>query len=87
MLSFPPRWHYDVLRGLDYFQSVAAPMDERLYDALELLVGKQQRDGYWPVQNKYAGRVWFDMETGRQASRWNTLRALRVLLWAEMADA
>lgn len=83
MFSFPPRWHYDVLRGLDYFQSVNAAPDQRLDDALTLLRSKQRRDGLWPVQNKHAGRVWFDMETGRQPSRWNTLRALRVLRWAE----
>lgn len=80
--SFPPRWYYDVLRGLDYFQSVDAPHDERFDDALELLAAKRRKDGKWPVQNKHAGRVWFDMETGRQPSRWNTLRALRVLRWA-----
>jgi hypothetical protein len=80
-LSFPPRWHYDVLRGLDYFQSVAAPWDDRLEDAIDLLDGKQRKDGLWPVQNKHSGRVWFDMETGRQPSRWNTLRALRVRRW------
>ena len=83
MLSFPPRWHYDVLRGLDYFQSVDAPWDERLSDAIELLEGKRRKDGFWPVQHKHAGRVWFDMETGRRPSRWNTLRALRVLRWVE----
>lgn len=81
-LSFPPRWHYDVLRGLDHFQSVAAPQDERLTDALELLQSKRRSDGRWPVQHKHSGKVWFDMETGRQPSRWNTLRALRVLRWA-----
>jgi hypothetical protein len=82
-LSFPPRWHYDVLRGLDYFQAVNAPWDDRLSDAIELLESKRRRDGFWPVQHKHAGRVWFDMETGRKPSRWNTLRALRVLRWVE----
>lgn len=81
--SFPPRWHYDVLRGLDYFQSVAAPWDDRLVDAVGLLDGKRRRDGFWPVQNKHSGRVWFDMETGRKPSRWNTLRALRVYRWLD----
>ena len=80
--SFPPRWYYDVLRGLDHFQSVAAPYDVRLDDAIELLHSKQRKDGRWPVQNKHTGRVWFDMESGREPSRWNTLRALRVLKWA-----
>lgn len=83
MLSFPPRWHYDVLRGLDYFRSVDAAWDDRLADAIELLEGKRRKDGFWPVQHKHAGRVWFDMETGRRPSRWNTLRALRVLRWAQ----
>lgn len=82
-LSFPPRWFYDILRGLDHFRLVDAPHDERLGDALELLVSKRRRDGKWPVQNKHSGRVWFDMETGRAPSRWNTLRSLRVLRWAE----
>lgn len=84
-LSFPPRWHYDVLRGLDYFRSVTAPWDERLGDALDLLVSKQRADGRWLVQHKHSGRVWFDMETGRQPSRWNTLRALRVVQWAALS--
>jgi hypothetical protein len=83
MLSYPPRWHYDVLRGLDHFRMVNAPRDERLDDALELLRSKQRRDGLWPVQNKHGGQVWFDMEVGREPSRWNTLRALRVLDWAD----
>ncbi len=83
MLSFPPRWHYDVLRGLDYFRSVGAEPDKRLDDALDLLRSKQRKDGLWPVQNKHGGRVWFDIETGRQPSRLNTLRAMRVLDWAD----
>ena len=32
--SFPPRWHYDILRALDYFQAVNALRDERLSDAI-----------------------------------------------------
>ncbi len=82
-LSFPPRWHFDVLRGLDHFQAVGAPWDERLGDAVEVLRSKRRKDGRWPVQHKHAGRVWFDMERTGGPSRWNTLRALRVLRWAE----
>lgn len=83
MLSFPPRWHYDVLRALEHFRLVDAPVDERLDDALDLLRSKQRKDGRWPVQNKHGGLVWFDMESGREPSRWNTLRATRVLRWAD----
>ena len=82
-LSFPPRWHYDILRGLDHFQAVGAPADLRFHDALEVLMNRKRTDGRWPVQHKHSGRVWFDMEVGRQPSRWNTLRALRVLRWAD----
>ncbi len=82
-LSFPPRWHYDILRGLDHFATMASPWDDRFNDALETLARKRRRDGTWPVQQKYSGRVWFDMEKTGGPSRWNTLRALRVLRWAE----
>ncbi len=80
-LSFPPRWHYDILRGLDHFAAVGAPWDDRFDDAVAVLEGKRRKDGTWPVQQKHSGRVWFDMESGRKPSRWNTLRALRVLRW------
>ena len=82
-LSYPPRWHYDILRGLDFFAEIDSPWDKRYTDALELLFGKQRRDGRWPVQQKYSGEVWFDMEKTGGPSRWNTLRALRVLRWAD----
>jgi hypothetical protein len=85
-LSFPPRWHYDILRGLDHFAAVSAPWDERYRDAIELLITRQRSDGRWPVQNKHAGKVWFDMEPTGGPSRWNTLRALRVLRWADRQE-
>ncbi|MGD2044340.1 MAG: prenyltransferase/squalene oxidase repeat-containing protein [Acidimicrobiia bacterium] len=81
-LSFPPRWHYDVLRGLDHLQAADAPWDDRCQDAVDLLVSKRRSDGTWPLQHRHAGRVWFDMEKHGGPSRWNTLRALRVLRWA-----
>ena len=84
-LSFPPRWHYDLLRGLDHFQAVGAPWDDRLADALEVLARRRRSDGRWPVQNKHGGKVWFDMEKTGGPSRWNTLRALRVRRWATEA--
>ncbi len=80
-LSFPHRWHYDVLRGLDYFARGKHQRDPRLQDAIELLLVRQRSDGTWPLQQKYAGQVFFDMEKTGQSSRWNTLRALRVLRW------
>ena len=85
-LSFPPRWHYDVLRGLDHFQATDAPWDCRCRDAVDVVIERRRADGTWPVQNKHAGKVWFDMEETGGASRWNTLRALRVQRWARNAD-
>jgi hypothetical protein len=85
MLSFPPRWYYDILRGLEYFSRSGAPRDSRLIDAIDLLTSKRRKDGRWPVQHKHPGLVFFDMEKAGEASRWNTLRALRVMRWWEGA--
>ena len=80
MLSYPSRWRYDLLRALDYFQSVGLEYDERMKDALDLLIKKQRKDKKWPVQHKHVGATHFDMEKTGKPSHWNTLRALRVLI-------
>ncbi|KUL28557.1 hypothetical protein [Actinoplanes awajinensis] len=79
--SFPTRWRYDVLRALDYFRATGAEPDERLGEALDLVRAKQRPDGTWPLENTHPGQVWFalDEEADGAPSRWNTLRALRVL--------
>ena len=79
--SFPPRWHYDVLRGLDYLQDSGANPDDRAREAIDLLLSKRIKDGRWKLQNHPSGREHFRMEQPGQPSRWNTLRALRVLRW------
>lgn len=82
--SFPTRWHYDVLRGLEYFRAAGDPPDPRLDEAIDLLRSKRQSDGTWLLENTYAGAVHFALEQGDgRSSRWNTLRALRVLRWYE----
>jgi hypothetical protein len=80
-LSFPPRWHYDVLRALDYFRAVNAPRDPRLADAIDVVRSARGDDGRWPLQNCYKGKTYFQLERVGAPSRWNTLRALRVLKW------
>jgi len=80
-LSFPYRWHYDVLRGLEYFARAGVPRDSRAQDAIDLLRDKRRADERWPLQQKYTGKVFFEMERIGGPSRWNTLRALRVLRW------
>jgi hypothetical protein len=79
MLSFPGRWFYNILSCLDYFQSIDFPYDERMQDAIDVLNKKRRKNGKWPVQYKKSGLVHFDMEKTGSDSRWNTLRALRVL--------
>jgi hypothetical protein len=84
--SFPIRWHYDVLRALEYFRSVGDVQDLRIDEAIDLLRSKQQPDGTWLLENTHPGKVHFALEDGDgRPSRWNTLRALRVLRWYEQS--
>jgi hypothetical protein len=82
--SFPTRWHYDVLRALDYFRSAGDAPDARMEDAIGVIRSKRQPDGTWLLENTHPGDVHFALEVGdSRPSRWNTLRALRVLGWYE----
>jgi hypothetical protein len=85
--SFPTWWHYDVLRGLDYFRVAGNDPDPRLADAVDLVRSKQQGDGSWLLENTHPGQVHFTMEEGDgEPSRWNTLRAMRVLNWYDCPE-
>jgi len=80
--SYPTRWFYDVLRGLDYFRAAGAAADQRLAEAVEVVSSKQQPDGTWLLENTHPGKVHFKLEDGDgRPSRWNTLHALRALRW------
>ncbi len=79
MLSYPSRWKYDILRALDYFRAAGSLYDPRMEEALAIVADKRRKDGTWPVQAKHGGQTHFDMEKTGGPSRWNTLRALRVL--------
>jgi hypothetical protein len=83
--SFPPGWRHDVLRTLDYFRASRAAYDERLEDPLGVVVKRRTREGYWVLQNRHPGKSFFELETVGRPSRWNTLRALRVLHWYDGA--
>jgi hypothetical protein len=86
--SFPTWWHYDVLWALDYFRAVGDPPEPRLAEAIAVVREKQQPDGTWLLENTHPGAVHFSMEDGDgQPSRWNTLRALRVLKWYDGATS
>jgi hypothetical protein len=80
--SFPHWYHYDVLRGLDYLRDAELGPDERVAEAIGVVEGNRDPDSRWPLQNVHAGEAHFRMEDGEgKPSRWNTLRALRVLDW------
>ena len=80
--SFPTFWHYDVLRGLDYLRNAGIKPDRRVREAIEIVIQRRHQNGRWPLNLLHAERIPLEMETAvGSASRWNTLRALRVLRW------
>ncbi len=80
--AFPYYWHFDVLRALDYFRRAGTAPDPRMAEAVEVVRSKRQPDGRWLLDRIHPGRVHFDIEAPvGTPSRWNTLRALRVLAW------
>jgi hypothetical protein len=82
--AFPPRYHYDLLRALDYFRATGSAPDARIAEALGILQSKRQADGRWLLDATYEEVLALSLnEPVNQPSRWNTLRALRVLQWCE----
>jgi hypothetical protein len=80
--SFPTFWHYDLLRGLDYLRNAEIKPDGRVSEAIEIMMNRRRRNGRWPLNLLHPEQIPLQMETGvGRASRWNTLRALRVLRW------
>ncbi len=85
--SYPPRYFYDVLRGLDYVRNAGVVPDERVAEAIDLVESKRDADGRWPLEDPHPGDVHFEMDEGEgRPSRWNTLRATRVLRWYHQAQ-
>jgi len=80
--SFPTFWHYDVLRGLDYLRNAGLKPDSRVRDAIEIVIKRRHQNGRWPLNHLHPEFIPLEMETEvGGASRWNTLRTLRVLRW------
>jgi hypothetical protein len=86
-LAFPPRYHYDVLRALDYFRATGVRPDPRVSQAVHLIESRQQKDGRWLLDRAYDEALAFPFgESAGGPSRWNTLRALRVLRWYQQGQ-
>jgi hypothetical protein len=86
--AFPTWWHYDVLRGLEYLCRAGATPDERVAEAIALVESKRDGDGRWPLETQYPGTMAVEVNEGEgRPSRWNTLRALRVLDWYAAGSA
>jgi hypothetical protein len=84
--SFPTWYFYDVLRGLEYLRAAGVKGDERVAEAIAVVEGNRDPDGRWPLQNVHEGEAYFQMDEGEgKPSRWNTLRAMRVLDWFTQA--
>jgi len=80
--SFPTFWHYDVLRGLDHLRNAGIKPDSRVREAIEIVIERRHQNGRWPLNLLHQERIPLEMESDvGKASRWNTLRALRVLRW------
>jgi hypothetical protein len=80
--SFPTFWYYDVLRGLDYLRNAGIKPDSRVSDAIEIVIERRHQNGRWPLNLLHPEHIPLKMETAvGSASRWNSLRALRVLRW------
>ena len=80
--AFPTWWHYDVLRGLEYLRSAGATPDERVAEAIDVVASKRDADGRWALEARHPGAMPVELDEGEgRPSRWNTLRAMRVLDW------
>jgi len=83
--TFPLLWHYDVLRGLDYLRRTGGEPDERAAEAVARVAQRRQPDGRWLLDEPHRDAI-HHLEGAGHPSRWNTLRALRVLGWYGARD-
>ena len=81
--AFPPLWHYDVLRALDYFRSADVKPDSRFEEAVAIVRERRGDDGRWRLDVRHRDTLYEHIagEVGAP-NRWVTLHALRVLAHA-----
>jgi hypothetical protein len=85
--SYEAGWRYDILRGLDYFRAAATSPDSRMAEAIEIIKSKRDTKGRWALGAVHPNEVIAEPGvTEGKPSRWNTLRAMRVLAWYSGKD-
>ena len=85
-LCYPGRWYYDILKAMDFFQLAKVKYDDRMKDAIDIILAKRTEDGLWKLASNHPGKTHFEMEVPGKPSRWNTLRALRVLKYYKIDE-
>ena len=80
--AFPTFWHYDVLRGLDFLRNAGIKPNQRVCEAIDIVLHRRHQNGRWPLNLLHPEYLPVKLETHvASASHWNTLRAFRVLRW------
>ncbi|HSB90914.1 MAG TPA: hypothetical protein VLD63_12915, partial [Anaerolineales bacterium] len=84
--SYPAGWRYDILRGLDYLRNAGVAPDPRMAEAIEIVASKRDAGDRWPLGILHPDEGIAEPGTTEGSpSRWNTLRAMRVLRWYDQA--
>lgn len=78
-LGFPSGYVADLLQNLEVLADLGYAKDERLANAIALILAKQDGRGRWNNEYAYAQTTWVPFERRRSPSKWVTLRACRVL--------
>jgi hypothetical protein len=103
VFAYPFRWQYTALRAVDHFRAAAmyngaapydgaapdsgAALDPRLAEAIEVVRAARRPDGTWLQEERYPGRVWFDVDVRPgEPSKWLTFYATRALEWWDGTD-
>jgi hypothetical protein len=77
-LGFPLMYQTDILEILGILTRLEY-RDERMQEAIQALISKQNEQGKWKLENTFNGRFQVDIESKGEPGKWITLNALRVL--------
>ena len=75
---FPQMYQTDILEILGIMTKLGYK-EERMQDAIDLVIAKQSEEGKWNLENSFNGKFQVNIEKKGEPSKWITLNALRVL--------